>query len=114
MAECTCRTIKCSLDAAKRKFYRTANGIFGKVGHIASEEVALHLVTSTCMPVSLSGLEVLSLNKSQLSSLDFVANRFCMKLFKTHAVICKLLNFVMYILILNCAATFTVVATKSS
>jgi len=31
----------------------------------------------------LCGLKVLPLNKSQLSSLDFVANRFCMKLFKT-------------------------------
>jgi len=81
---------------------------------LSIKNTALHLVTSTCMPLLLSGLEVLSLNKSQLSSLDFVANRFCMKLFKTHAVICKLLNFVMYILILNCAATFTVVATKSS
>jgi len=35
------------------------------------------------MPILLYGLEVLPLNKSQLSSLDFVANRFCMKLFKT-------------------------------
>jgi len=26
------RSLKCSLDAAKRGFYRTANSIFGKVG----------------------------------------------------------------------------------
>ena len=26
------RTMKCSLDVAKRGFYRTANGIFGKIG----------------------------------------------------------------------------------
>jgi len=33
------RSLKCSLDAAKRGFYRAANSIFGKVGRIASEEV---------------------------------------------------------------------------
>jgi len=38
------RTLKCSLDAAKRGFYRAANSIFGKVGRIASEEVVLRLV----------------------------------------------------------------------
>jgi len=35
--------LKCSLDAAKRGFYRAANSIFGKVGRIASEEVVLEL-----------------------------------------------------------------------
>ena len=67
------RTFKCSLDAAKREFYRAANSIFGKVGRIASDEVVLHLVKYKCMPM-LYGLQVLNLNKSQLNSLDFVAN----------------------------------------
>jgi len=35
------------------------------------------------MPMLLYGLEVFPVHQSQLSSLDFVANRFCMKLFKT-------------------------------
>ena len=35
---------KCSLDYAKRSFYRAANAIFGKIGRIASEEVTLELV----------------------------------------------------------------------
>jgi len=34
-------------------------------------------------PILLYGLEALPLNKSQLNSLDFVVNRFFMKLFKT-------------------------------
>jgi len=38
------RTLKCSLDAAKRGFYRAANSTFGKVGRIASEEVITHLI----------------------------------------------------------------------
>jgi len=35
------RILKCSLDAAKRGFYRAANSIFGKIGWISSEEVVL-------------------------------------------------------------------------
>jgi len=36
------------------------------------------------MPILLYGLEMLNLNKSQLNSLDFVANRFLMTLFNTN------------------------------
>ena len=46
--------------------------------------VVLHLVKYKCTPILLYGLEVLNLNKSQLNSLDFVANRFLMKLFNTN------------------------------
>ena len=38
------RYFKCSLDYAKRSFYRAANSIFGKIGRIASEEVTLQLL----------------------------------------------------------------------
>jgi len=46
--------------------------------------VVLHLVKYKCMSILLYGSEVLNLNKSQLNSLDFVANRFLMKLFNTN------------------------------
>jgi len=36
------------------------------------------------MPILLYGLKVLNLNKSQLNSLESVANRFSMKLFNTN------------------------------
>jgi len=51
------RNFKCSLDAAKRSFYRAANAIFGKVGRIASEDVTLQLLSSKCIPLLLYGLE---------------------------------------------------------
>jgi len=38
------------------------------------------------MPILLCGFEVLNLNKSQLNSLDFVANRFLRKLFNTNNI----------------------------
>jgi len=38
---------------------------------------------SKCLPVLLYGLEACPLRKSNLNSLDFVVNRFLMKLFQT-------------------------------
>jgi len=74
---------KCSIDEAKRSFYRVANAIFGKIGRLTSEEVALHLLKTKCIPVLLYGLEV---HNSQISSINFVINRFFMKMFNTDNV----------------------------
>jgi len=68
---------------AKKSFYRAANAIFGKIGRIASEEVTLQLLKSKCLPVLLYGLDACPLTKANLNSLDFVINRFFMKLFVT-------------------------------
>jgi len=43
----------------------------------------IQLLSSKCMPILLYGLDVCCLNKTLLNSLDFVINRFCMKLFST-------------------------------
>jgi len=74
--------ITCILSSQK-SFYRSANAIFGKVGRVANEDVVLQLLSSKCMPSLMYGLEACPLIKSDLSSLDFVINRFFMKLFKT-------------------------------
>ena len=55
----------------------------GKIGRIVSEEVTLQLLKSICLPVLLYGLEACPLTKADLHSLDFVINRFFMKLFVT-------------------------------
>ena len=77
------RTFRCSLDYAKRSFYRAANGIFGKIGRIASEDVVIQLLKSKCIPILLYALEVCNLPKRDLQALDFSVNRFFMKLFRT-------------------------------
>jgi len=79
------RSVKfsCSLDQAKRNFYRSSNSVFGKVGRAASEEVVLRLIKTKCLPVLLYGLEVFSLTKADQRSLDFVGIRFLMKLLCT-------------------------------
>jgi len=70
----------------KKSFYRAANAIFAKTSRCASEEVTLHLIKSKCLPVLLYGLEASPLTKSNLQALDFVINRFFMKLFKTSSI----------------------------
>ena len=77
---------KCSILEAKRCFYRGANAIFGKIGRLASEEVTLRLLKTKCIPVLLYGLEALQLHRSQISSFDFVINRFFMKMYNTNNI----------------------------
>jgi len=43
-------SFKCSLDTAKRSFYRAANAIFCKIGRRASEDVTLELVVTKGNP----------------------------------------------------------------
>jgi len=50
---------------------------------MSSEEVVLQLVKSKGLPILLYYLEVCPLTKTDLKSLDFVINRFFMKLFRT-------------------------------
>ena len=69
----------CSLDEAKRGFFRATNAIFGKVGRVTFEEVVLELVKCKCLPILLYGLECCPLNKSGVKSLDFAVTCFLMK-----------------------------------
>jgi len=73
----------CSHSNAKRSFYRTFNGIFSKVGGIASADVIIQLVKTKCIPAMLYGLDVCTVNKSQIKSLQFAVTGMLMKVFKT-------------------------------
>ena len=48
---------KCSIDKAKRSFYRAANGIFAKIGRLASQEVMVQLLKQKCWPILLYALD---------------------------------------------------------
>ena len=80
------RYFKCSLDHAKRSFYRSANAIFGKIGRLASEEVIIELIAKKCLPALLYGLEACVLNVTEKRSINFPCNRFLMKLFCTYDI----------------------------
>jgi len=89
--------VKCSLHQPKRAFYRAANGLFGKIARTTSKDAVIQLLISKCMPIMLYGLGVCCLRKAEVSSLDFIINRFCMKLFRTNKpvgeLVCALRGF---------------------
>ena len=74
-----------SLDNAKRSFYWSLNGIFGRVGRIASNEIIGQLVKSKCFPVLFYGLEACSLRKYQYKSINYVINSTFRKIFNTRS-----------------------------
>ena len=73
----------CSINFARRSFYRCANAIFGKVARLASQETILQLIKTKCVPMLLYGLEVCPLKQRDIRSLDFCVNKFLVKLFRT-------------------------------
>ena len=77
---------KASNEESRRAFHRSLNAIFGRVGRVASEHVTLHLVNSKCLPMLLYATEACKLSKHDIFSLDFIYNRFLMKLFKTNNI----------------------------
>ena len=77
------RSFKCNLHSAKIKFFRSLNGILGKVGSSPPLAITLSLVASNCNPILLYGLEALRLLKSQVNCLNYPFNSAFMKLFQT-------------------------------
>jgi len=82
------RNFKIPTEESRRAFHRAANaiGLFGCIGRVATEDVVLQLLRSKCIPIMLYGLEACPLRKADLSVLDFVVNRFFMKLFRTNNI----------------------------
>ena len=75
----------CSLDNAKRSFYRAFNSLFGKIGRVASEDVVVQLLKTKCLPVLYYCVEACPLKKSQLSAVDFAFNCTFRKIFSTRS-----------------------------
>jgi len=61
------------------------DGIFRRVGRIASNDVIIQLVKSKCFPVLFYGLEACSLRKYQCKSINYVINSTFRKLFNTRS-----------------------------
>jgi len=66
--------------------YPTNSYFIGKIGRLAPEDVTLQLIQSKCIPSLLYGPEVCYLNKADLNGLDFVINRFFIKLLSTNNI----------------------------
>src|SRR5579863_3750080 len=62
-------TFKCNLHNAKLKFFRSINGILGKMGSKPNVNVTLSLIAAHCNPLLFYGTESIRLNKTQMNSL---------------------------------------------
>ena len=77
------RTFTCNMHHAKLKFFRSINGILGKVGTTAPLGLTLSLISSNCNPILFYGLEAIRLSKSQTQGLTYPFNCGFVKLFGT-------------------------------
>ena len=68
------RKFKSNFDEAKAKYYRAFNGIMGKVGRPASQEVIIELVRMKCLPILLYGTKACPLAKKDISSMEHILN----------------------------------------
>ena len=68
------RKFKVNFDEAKAKYYYAFNGIMGKVGPSASQEVIIERVRMKCLPIILYGTEACPLAKKDISSLEHIQN----------------------------------------
>jgi len=74
---------KCSFDTAKIKFYKSANAILAKLGNSNNKPVTLKLISTMALPCLTYALEALSLNKTELTTLNNPWSRSFEKIFNT-------------------------------
>ena len=77
------RSFKCSFHAKKTKYYRSINGILGKLGSAPPIGLTLSLISSNCDSIILYGLESLRSTKTDNNALSYPYNSVCMKLFQS-------------------------------
>jgi len=77
------KTFKCCFHLKKLKFYRSINGILGKLGNSPPISVILSLVSINCNRILLHGLEALKFTKSDISSLSHPYDSVYMKIFQS-------------------------------
>ena len=77
------KSFKVNLHETKMKYFRSLNGILGKVGSGCPLNVVLSLVNSFSTPVLLYGLETACLNKTDIKRLNYPFRSIFHKLFST-------------------------------
>jgi len=75
------KKLKCSVDNARLKFYKSFNAIYSRSKGAQSELVTLQLFKSYCLPCMLYATEVLPLSKHSLNTLDFCVSQAVAKIF---------------------------------
>src|SRR5271163_953655 len=77
------RTFRCDLHKAKIKYFKSLNGILGKMGSDPPISLTLTMINTFCLPSLMYGLEAIYLTKKQIDSISYPYNAAFVKLFKT-------------------------------
>ena len=77
------KSFSCNMHEAKMKYFRSLNGILGKVGTDGALNVILSLVDAFATPVLLYGLESAGLKPSHIDKLNYPYRSIFVKLFST-------------------------------
>ena len=72
---------KCEHSECKKSFYRSFNATFGRIGRLASADVAMELVKKKCLPILLYASEALPSSSRSYGSLEFAINGVVAKIF---------------------------------
>lgn len=77
-------TVKCNLQRIRQKFFRSLNGIFGKIGAHSSTSVTLSLVSTFCVPLLTYGIEAFNVNNSAYNVLESAYSAAFSKIFNSY------------------------------
>ena len=77
-------SFKCNLQPVRQKFFRSLNGLFGKIGTRSAINVTLSLFNSFCVPILSYGSEALELSCSMYNVLETAYSSVYYKIFGTY------------------------------
>jgi Reverse transcriptase (RNA-dependent DNA polymerase) len=81
---CKSPKVKCNLQSVRHKYFRSLNGIFGKIGTHSSTAVTLSLINSFCVPVLTYALEAFNVSQSMYRTLEAAYSAAFSKIFATY------------------------------
>ena len=82
------KKLKCSVDNAMMKFYRTFNAIYSMSKGAQSQMVTLQLFKTYCLTFMLYATEVMPLSKHSLKTLHFCVSQAVATIFNTCDKVC--------------------------
>ena len=77
------RKFTINFQNVKQRYFRSLNGIFGKIGNKSSPVVLCSLINSYCTPILLYALETLCLSNKLINSIEIAYNQAFFKVFST-------------------------------
>ena len=78
------KSVKCNLQSVRQKYFRSLNGLSGKIGAHFSVAVTVSLINFFCLPILLYGIEAFNVTNSMYNSLESAYSAAFSKIFGTY------------------------------